>query len=188
MPACPLATVLYRFDDAARFPIFESHTTAKGPVTVQADRDDAGDFIRIVYQRYEADPNEVTIVLALPLVGVDGQPHQLLLDVFGDAVRRADRGSDEPTEEGGSGRVRGCHLYLEGMDASGSLLALSFGLVDFAGWRTLRADASQLVPPVQFHRLRADIAAAPTASAPFRLGVRSLSLTGEVRVAAAGIA
>jgi len=166
MPACPLATVLYRFDDAARFPIFESHTTAKGPVTVQADRDDAGDFIRIVYQRYEADPNEVTIVLALPLVGVDGQPHQLLLDVFGDAG--------------------GCHLYLEGMDARGSLVVVSFGLVDFAGWRTLRADASQLVPPVQFHRLRADIAATPTASAPVRFGVRSLSLTGEIRVTSAG--
>ena len=60
MPACPLATVLYRFDDAARFPIFESHTTAKGPVTVQADRDDAGDFIRIVYQRHEADPTKST--------------------------------------------------------------------------------------------------------------------------------
>ena len=163
MPACPLATVLYRFDDAARFPIFESHTTAKGPVTVQADRDDAGDFIRIVYQRYEADPNEVTIVLALPLVGVDGQPHQLLLDVFGDAG--------------------GCHLYLEGMDASGSLLALSFGLVDFAGWRTLRADASKLAPPVQFHRLR--LTTAPSSHA-VRLGVRSLSLTGEVRIAAAG--
>ena len=167
MPACPLATVLYRFDDAARFPIFESHTTANGPVMVQADRDDAGDFIRIVYQRYEADPNEVTIVLALPLVGVDGQPHQLLLDVFGDAG--------------------GCHLYLEGMDARGSLVVVSFGLVDFAGWRTLRADASQLVPPVQFHRLRADIAATPTASAPVRFGLRLLSLTGEVRVTAAGI-
>jgi len=163
MPACPLATVLYRFDEAARFPVFESHTTAKGPVTVHADRDEIGDFIRIVYQRHEADPNEVSIVLALPLVAVDGRPRQLLLDVFGDAS--------------------GCHLHLEGMDASGSLLVLPFGLVDFTGWRTLRADASKLVPPVQFFRLRADITAA---SAPVRLGIRSLSLTGEVRVTAAG--
>ena len=166
MPACPLATVLYRFDAAARFPVFESHTTAKGTVAIHVDREEVDDYLRIDYQRYEADPNEVTIVLALPLVGVDGQPHQLLLDVFGDAG--------------------GCHLYLEGMDARGSLVVVSFGLVDFAGWRTLRADASKLVPPVQFHRLRADIAAAPTASAPFRLGVRSLSLTGEIRVTSAG--
>lgn len=163
-PACPLATVLYRFDDAARFPVFESHSTAKGPVTVCADRDDGGDFIRIVYQRHESDPDEVTIVLALPLVGVDGRLRKLLLDVFGDAS--------------------GWHLHLEGMDARESLVALSFGLVDFAGWRTLRADASQLVPPVQFHRLR--FTAAPSFHA-VRLGIRSLSLTGEVRFAAAGI-
>ena len=175
-PACPLATVLYRFDDAARFPIFESYTTAKGPVTVQADRDDAGDFIRIVYQRHEADPDEVDIVLALPLVAVGccrsaaearaevAVKRQLLLDVLGDAS--------------------GCHLHLEGMDTSGSLLALSFGIVDFDGWRTLRADASKLVPPVQFHRLR--LTTAPSSHA-VRLGVRSLSLTGEVRVVTAGI-
>lgn len=164
IPASPLATVLYRFDDAARFPIFESHTTAKGPVAIHADRDDAGGFLRITYQRRDDDDaDEVTIVLALPLLAFYGGPRQLLLDVFGDAG--------------------GCHLYLEGMDASGSLLALSFGLVDFTGWQTLRADASKLVPPVQFHRLRLTTSGSSRA---VRLGVRSLSLTGEVRVAAAG--
>ena len=163
-PACPLAKVLYRFDDAARFPVFESHTTAKGPVTVQADRDDAGDFIRIAYQRHEADPDEVSIVLALPLVGVDGRLRKLLLDVFGDASN--------------------CHLYLEGMDARGSSLLLSFGPVDFEGWRTLGADASKLLPPVQFHRLR--LTTTPQFRA-VRMGFRSLSLTGAVRVAATGI-
>lgn len=185
-PACPLATVLYCFDDAARFPVFESHTTAKGIVAIHSDRDEAGDFIRIAYQRHEADPDEVSIVLALPLVGVGccrsvaearaevAVKSQLLLDVFGDAVRRADRG----------GRVRHCHLYLEGMDATGSLLVLSFGLVDFEGWRTLRADVSKLVPPVQFHRLRLTV---PATSHAVRLGVRSISLTGAVRVAATGI-
>lgn len=164
MPACPLATVLYRFDDAARFPVFESHTTAKGPVEIHADRDEAGDFLRITYQRQAANSGEVTIVLALPIVAVDGRPRKLLLDVLGDAG--------------------GCRLHLEGLDARGSLLVLSFGLVDFAGWRTLRADASQFVPPVQFHRFRLTTA---SSSHAVRLGVRSLSLTGEVRVAAAGI-
>jgi hypothetical protein len=163
-PACPLATVLYRFDDAARFPVFESHTTAKGPVTVQADRDDAGSFLRITYQPQAAYGDEVTIVLALPIVAVDGRPQKFLLDVFGDAS--------------------GCHFYLEGMDASGSPPLLSFGLVDFIGWRTLRADASKLAPPVQFHRLR--LTTAPSTHA-VRLGVRSLSVTGEVRIATAGI-
>jgi len=183
-PACPLATALYRFDDAARFPVFESHTTATGPVAIQASRDEAGDFIRIVYQPVEADPAEVSIVLALPLVGVDGRLRKLLLDVLGDADSRADRGSYEPTVEGGSGRVCGCHLYLEGMDGRGELLTVRLGPIDFAGWRTLRADASNLVPPVQFHRLR--VTTTPPAHA-VRLGIRSLSMTGEVRIAAAGI-
>jgi hypothetical protein len=168
--------VLYRFDDAARFPVFESHTTAKGTVAIHVDREEVGDFLRIDYQRHEADPDEVDIVLALPLVAVGccrsaaearaevAVKRQLLLDVFGDASC--------------------CHLYLEGMDASGSLLALSFGPVDFTGWHTLRADASKLVSPVQFHRFR--LTTAPSSHA-VRLGVRSLSLTGEVRVAAAGM-
>lgn len=163
-PACPLATVLYRFNDAARFPVFESHTIARGPIAIQADRDEVGGFLRINYQRQEADLDEITIALALPLVGVNGRLRKLLLDVFGDSS--------------------GCHLYLEGMDANGNLVTLSFGLVDFDGWRTLRADASKLVPPVQFHRLRLTIA--PSSHA-VHLGIRMLSLTGEVRVSAAGI-
>ena len=165
MPACPLATVIYRFDDASRFPVFESHTTAKGSVTVQTQRDDTGDFVRIGYERTEADGTEVAIVLALPLVAVEGRPGQLLLDVLGDAS--------------------GCHLRLEGMDAGGALLALFFGAVTFQGWRTLRADASKPVPPLQFHRLR--ITAVP-ASVAVRLGLRSLSLTGPVRLAPPGVA
>lgn len=162
-PACPLATVLYRFDDACRFPVFESHTTAKGPVTVCADRDDAGGFLRIAYQRRDEDADGVTIVLALPLLAVDGRPKKLLLDVLGDAG--------------------GCHLHLEGMDACGNHIVLPFSLVDFTGWRTLRADASKLEPPVQIHRFR--LTTAPS-SHEVRLGIRSLSLTGEIRVAAAG--
>lgn len=166
MPACPPATVLYRFDDAARFPVFESHTTVKGPVAVHVDRDDAGDFIRIIHpwQDTEAEADEVTIVLALPIVAVDGRPRQLLLDVFGDAG--------------------GCHLHLEGMDGRGNLLVLPLGLVDFAGWRTLCADATKLESPVQFHRLRLTTA---RSSSAVHIGVRSLSLTGDVRVTAAGI-
>jgi len=165
MPAYPLATVIYRFDDASRFPVFESHTTAKGPVTVQTQRDDTGDFVRIAYARTEADETEFAIVLALPLVAVDGRPRQLLLDVLGDAS--------------------GCHLRLEGMDAGGVISAFSFGAVTFQGWRTLRADASKPVPPLQFHRLR--ITAAPSFAA-LRLGLRSLSLTGPVRLLPPGIA
>lgn len=165
MPACPLATVIYRFDDASRFPVFESHTTAKGSVTVQTERDDTGDFVRIGYQRTEADETEFAIVLALPLVAVDGRPRQLLLDVLGDAS--------------------GCHLRLEGMDAEGGIPAFSFGAVTFQGWRTLHADASKLVPPLQFHRLR--ITAAGSFAA-LRLGLRSLSLTGPVHLVPPGLA
>lgn len=164
-PACPLATVLYRFDDAGRFPVFESHTKAKGRVAVHVDRDDAGVFLRIAYERQAADADEVTIVLALPLVAVDGRPRQLLLELFGDAG--------------------GCHLHLESMDGRGSPLAMPFGVVDFDGWRTLRADGSKLAPPIQLHRLRLTAA---QGCASMNLGLRSLSMTGDVRVAAAGIA
>jgi len=164
-PACPLAIVLYRFDDAARFPVFESHTTAQGPVAVRVERDDAGDFLRIDYQRQGTDAGEFTIVLALPIVSVDGRPRQLLLDVLGDAG--------------------GCQLNLEGMDGRGGLLVLPLGLVDFDGWRTLRADASKLESPLQFHRLRLTTArSTPTV----QIGLRSLLMTGDVRVTAAGIA
>ncbi|MFH1108341.1 MAG: hypothetical protein V1790_03965 [Planctomycetota bacterium] len=176
MPACPLATVIYRFDDASRFPVFESHTTAKGSVTVQSACEkpsplggrglgEGGDFVRIGYERTEADETELAVVLALPLVAVDGRPRQLLLDVLGDAS--------------------GCHLRLEGMDAEGGISAFSFGAVAFQGWRTLRADASKPVPPLQFHRLR--ITAAPSFAA-LRLGLRSLSLTGPVRFVPPGLA
>lgn len=162
-PACPLGTLLYRFDNAARFPVFESHTTARGPVAVHADRDEAGDFLRISYQRQDADAREITIVMALPIVSVDGRLQQLLFDVLGDS-------SD-------------CGLLLEGMDASGGLQVLSFGFVDYSGWRTLRTDASKLLPQVQFHRLRLNTA---LSSRAIRIGFRSLFLTGEVRIAAAG--
>ena len=162
--ACPLATVLYRFDDAARFPVFESHTQVKGVVAVHADRDDAGDFLRIDYQRQAGYAGEDSIVLALPIVAVDGHLRKMLLDVFV-----------------GAGK---CHFSIEVMDGRGNLFTVRFGAVDFGGWRTLCADASKLLPPVQFLRLRADIAAD---SAPVRWALRSLSLTGEVRRLAAGI-
>jgi hypothetical protein len=165
MPACPLATVIYRFDNASRFPVFESHTTATGPVTVQTQRDDTGDFLRIGYERTGADETEFAVVLALPLVAVDGRPRKLLLDVLGDAS--------------------GCHLHVEGMAAEGGISAFSFGAVTFHGWRTLREDASKPVPPLQFHRFR--ITAAPSFVA-LRLGLRSLSLTGPVRLGQSGVA
>lgn len=176
-PACPLTTVLYRFDDAARFPVFESHTKASGAVAVLTDRDDAGHFLRIVYERQAADADEFTIVLALPLIAVDccrsvaesradvAVKRQFLLDACGDAS--------------------GCHLHLEGMDGRGNPLPLAFGPIDFAGWRTLRADGSRLVPPVQFHRLCLTAARSTTA---VHVGVRTLSLTGDVRAAVDGIA
>jgi len=164
-PACPLATVLYRFDDAARFPVMESHTTAQGPVAVRTDRDDAGRFLRIAYQRQAADADEVTIVLALPLVAIDGRPRQLLLDVLG-----------------GSG-VWG--LQLEGMDGGGGPILFSFGVAEFEGWGTLRTEARQVATPVQFHRLRL-ISAGSSASPD--LGLRLLSVTGAVRLVPPGIA
>ena len=165
MFARPPATLLYLFDDPARFPVFESHTTVKGPVAVHADRDDAGGFLRIAYQWQDADPDEGTIVLALPLIAVDGSPRQLLLEVLGDA-----------------GPWR---LTLEGMDANGGGALFSFGVIDLEGGCTLRADASQSIAPLQFHRLRLTV---PLASAVVRLGLRSVSLTGAVRLVPPGLA
>jgi len=164
-PACPLATVLYRFDDAARFPIFESHTTAKGQVAVQTERDDAGSFLRIAYQWKEDDADEVTIVLALPIVAVDGRPRQLLLDVLGEAD--------------------GSHLHLEYTDGRGGQLVLPMGNVDFKGWRTLRINVSKFVSPLQFHRLRIT---SDRSTSTVQIGLRALTLTGSVRVVPAGIA
>ena len=165
MSTRPPATLLYLFDDPARFPVFVSHTTVKGPVTVQADRDAAGGFLRIAYQRQDADLNEGTIVLALPLMAVDGNPRQLLFEVLGDA-----------------GPWR---LTLEGMDANGGRVLFSFGVVDLERRCVLRADASQSITPLQFHRLRL---AVPFSSAVVRLGLRSVFLTGAVRLVPPGLA
>ncbi|MGB2984848.1 MAG: hypothetical protein WBE26_03115 [Phycisphaerae bacterium] len=133
-----------------------------------------------MWDRQERDPAEVTVVIMLPLVAIDGDPQQLLLDVLGDAS--------------------GCDLIVEAGDAQGWGFGYSFGSVNVSGWHTCSAnvqkpsefwgarqqgDVSGVVPPVQLFRLRLSMS---ESCEGVDIGFGALSVTGDVRLAPPGIA
>ncbi len=173
-------TLLYAFDDAEVFPLLESYTTARGPVTVRVECHVDDTLLRIAFRRRDDDPPAIAAVIALPLMAVDGQPEEFLLDVLGDAS--------------------GCELFAEAGDARGRGFAYSFGSVDFSGWRTCRTDVQspselwgehegngtrRIVPPVQLYRLRVEVG---RSSEAVDVGLGALRITGNVRLAPPGIA
>lgn len=173
-------TLLYRFDEVRSFPVLESDTTARGPVTVGVDCHADDTFLRVTLKRRVDDPREIVAVIALPLIAVGGRPEEFLLDVRGDAS--------------------GCRLLAEAGDARGWGFAYAFGQVGFTGWRTCSVavqrpyafwgerkddDTSCIVPPVQLYRLRIE---AGESCEAVDLGLGALWATGEARVVPAGIA
>ena len=141
-------TLVFRFDDTAAFPLLETVTTARGPVTVQAGAQNGDACLRIALSREPQDPPAIKAVLALPPVAADGKPQEWMLDVLGDAS--------------------GCCILLEAGDARGWGFSYSFGSIDFAGRRTCAAQVQKpieywgarkedgtlgVVPPVQPFRL-----------------------------------
>ena len=179
MPPEPKRTLLYAFDDTESFPLLKSYTTARGPVIIHVARDDDHTFLRISVTRQHDDPPRITVVLALPLLAVDGRPEEFLLDVLGDSS--------------------GCELLIDAGDAQGRGFAYSFGSADFSGWRTCRTDVQspselwgeherngthRIVPPVQLYRLRIE---ADQSCDSANLGFRALYVTGDARLAPPGI-
>ncbi len=175
-----MSTIVQRFDDANSFPLLESETTVRGLVTLRVE--DQGDeaFLRIAAQRQANDMPEVIVMISLPLVAIDGDPQELLLEVLGDAS--------------------GCRLFLEAGDARGWGFAYSFGPVDFSGWRTCKTDvqrpsetwgqckeegACRVVPPVQPFHLGIGLG---KRCAAIDIGLRALRVVGDARLAPPGIA
>ncbi len=191
-PADQPLTLLYRFDGPARFAVMRSETTAPGSVTLEPGRRGGESHLRIRYRR-EAEPDSenggepacdhelpAAIAIALPLVAIDGEPRQFLLDVLGDAS--------------------GCHLAVDACDANGRRLDYSFGAIGFFGWRTCLAEVGGPVEcptrqgsekalrarlPIQLFRLRLTL---PAGSDVVDLGIASLLVTGNVRPVPPGLA
>lgn len=175
-----MSTLLYRFDNTEDFLLLESETTARGLVAIRVDGIKPHSFLRIAMTRHSEDPPEITVLVALPLIAIDGKPQKLLLDVLGDAG--------------------GCHLFLEAGDAQGWGFAYSLGSVDFTGWRTCTVDVQEpgeywgerredatpgIIPPLQLYRLGLTMSERCRA---VDVGLGALNVTGDVRLAPPGIA
>lgn len=175
--------LLYRFDNAERYPVLESRTTVRGEVTIRihppsVDADQA--TLRITVPPQPIDLAEPTIVLALPLRAIDGEPRQLLLDLYGDAG--------------------GCRVWLEAGDATGLGLVYGLGTIHFAGWGTCTADATQpserwgsqqhegptgVMLPLHLYRLGFALQANREG---MDIRLRTLGVSGDLRFAPSGIA
>lgn len=173
-------TVLYRFDAIDRFPLLRSYTTASGPVNIHTEGSEAECVLRVCAVAHSSDPAAAQVVLALPLLGVDGDPKQLLLDLDGDGD--------------------GSEVFIEAMDGSGRCVTYSLGTVDFQGRGTCSADArrarevgasgggARLVDvslPIQFCRLGFVLR---SSGRGMNVGLIALRVTGAVRFPATGIA
>lgn len=175
-----MTTLLYRFDSPDLMTVLEQQTTARGPVDIRAQQHGGATTLRVAVRRHSKDAVEVKVVLALPLVAVDGVPEKFLLDIVGDGS--------------------GCLLYLEAGDARGWGFAYWLGKVDFTGpgtcsaevhrpwkyWGARKKDGTAgVVPPVQPFRLAIAMSAACDG---FDLCVRALHVTGQVRLTPPGFA
>ncbi len=173
-------TLLYRFDRSELFPLLGEQTSARGGVEIRAGRRAGEPVLRVSLQRHVDDTADVKVKLALPLVAVEGNPRQFLLDLVGDAS--------------------GCELFLEAADRLGWGFSYSLGAVDFPAAGTLSVDVQRpreywdarkengttgVVPPVQLFRLVIAMAAKCTG---FDLALCALRASGEVRLAPSGIA
>jgi len=130
---------LYRFDSVEDFPVLESYTTVRGPVRTRIDGKGDEAFLLVTADLCADEPADSVVVIALPLLAVDGRPERLELALVCDQ--------------------RGCAVFLDAMDATGTGLTYSFGTIDFTGagtcsmdvqkpaerWRDQRLDESQPV-------------------------------------------
>ncbi|UCE60096.1 MAG: hypothetical protein JSU63_21960 [Phycisphaerales bacterium] len=175
-----MSLLLYKFDSADDFPVLDSYTTARGVISSHVEDRGDGSVLRICLARHPDEVPDTVIVLALPLVAVDGEPERLELTVHGDGSR--------------------CRLSIDASDARGIGFSYSFGQVDFMGKRTCRADVCkpdevwdecqhnhrpQVTPPIQLLRLRIHF---NRSAAQASVGLVALSVTGNAHRGASGIA
>ena len=177
-----MSLLVYRFDNAEAFPLLEVLTTLAEKPTIRIDGHGQEAILRV-----EASPKACAVavgraVLALPPRTVEGLPQQFLLEIHGDAS--------------------GCRVVMEAFDAGGEPLIYSFGVVDFSGWRTVGSrladyglwagdrggaagDPQSVSPPIDLCRLAI---LTDECEGGFSLGLRSICVTGQVRLPVPGLA
>jgi len=175
-----MTLVLHRFDDAERFPLLDTLTTARGPWTVRLRRVEGETELCVTGRRTGGDPPGACVCLGLPIRAVAGHLRRLGLEARGDGS--------------------GCGLYVEASDARGCGFRYGFGTVSFADVRTCWAEADdpidywegspppsapQVTPPVQFLRLTIVPAHGTDHTV---VALRQFLVTGDVRLASPGIA
>ena len=137
--------------------------------------------LALIIQRHTSDSPDAEVVLALPFIAIDGRPERLGLTLRGDGS--------------------GSRPFVEGDDVDGARLVYRFEPVSSAGlltcWIDVQApteqfNADQVVdrrsavnPPVRLYRF--GVMPGRTAKG-VAIGLRSLVVTGKVRLSLPGIA
>lgn len=178
--ANPMGVQLYRFDNLEAFPLLDSCTSCGARAAQHLDTDKRGTFLCLELTGGAERATPAQLGIALPPRAVRGLPENIELEVLGDA--------------------RGGRFVLEVSDDRGWGLAYELGPIDFNGWRGLSVSIQQparnlgkrqtiaterVVPPLQFQRLLFELDPAARGSC---VGVRALSVSGEVELVPTGIA
>ena len=170
--------IVFRFDDARKFPLVSSLTTVGKDVRLEILTDATQRSLRIVTTGENTVDNQRDIVLALPLNAVDGAPAGIELEVTGD--------------------TRPSQIYIEGSDGAGAGLVWELSGLEGAGRHVLSASTDKphdrwdrgdeadtpVIPPLIFHRLRLTVSGAHTVD----IVLHELRVTGNVRLAPSGLA
>ena len=165
-------TVVFGFANRVSFPIIESASRIPGQVSLQVCKDDKRRYLEIRLQPGDASPegderNAPVIALHLPPIAIHGQPRSLILDVNFDAP--------------------GYAVALDAFDASGEIVSFAFDAPRSSGWQRVGAafDVRWVECLVQPTRLRISF---PSGGGGAALGIATLSVTGDVRLASPGLA
>ncbi len=184
-----MSLLVYRFDNVEAFPLLEVLTTLAEKPTLRIDGHGHAAILRMEVSQKACAAAVGRAVLALPPRTVEGLPQQFLLEIHGDA--------------------NGCRVVMEAFDAGGEPLIYSFGVVDFNGWRTVgsriadcglwtgdrrgaEGDSQSAIrnpqsvsPPIDLCRLAI---LTGEREGGFSIGLRSICVTGHVRLPASGLA
>ena len=175
-----MSALLYRFNRPETFPLLSTYTTARGPVSIRVvgESDDAA--LTLALGRHHDDPGEITVMLGLPLIAIEGRPERLELDLSGD--------------------LTGCRVFVEAADSCGVGITYTLGGEGGSGPRTWSAKAQDpdeswgerhhgdlpgSALPLQFHRL--GFALGPGCRG-VDVRLTRLRVTGDVRLAGPGMA
>ncbi len=181
--------LIYRFDNAESYRIFEGATSVVKPVMLRVETDRGEAVLRIVARR-RADGAAGRVVLALPLRAIGGIGPNASVSCLKTVQFQL-----EACRGDGGGPVR-----LEASDAGGGEVVCVFEPARFVGWCRLTADITRpdqsaasrrlgdvagITFPLQLERLTFDLVPSQEV---MDLRLKALAVTGDVRLVAVGIA